>query len=515
MDFCKYVNSRDIRNYLRETGYEFNSKEAAWLIYQCNSLTLDEKYDAWKQLMKAMPDYDLGERFGYLTDNSLFELIRKFISYTKQQYELFKQKEDGVIFQYRFYCTDDHDWCKEDGIYATLEDCWNAIEEDMDLGIEVIEIKKKYIGSCKYIEIRFSPDKAVLDISANQLSDEEGDVLFEGFDSFWFDFPVPFEKGDILAPVKTLGPRWKWAENGPVVMDGITPLEEDFNKRTLKRLHGDSSDMDVWGFFQDDDGRVFHEVTFNYMDFEYYEGPFEGPRRLLIAISNFLKGKISLDLLLCAYRKVIMDEVNDDVMLHSWYTEEGLRQAGLNDVIAENNSRLVASGLDPNKTFFKRHSLDIVYDWSNNTEIYDKCRKIAGNYHQPKEMLYVYGRHGCGKTTILQCLGNYAKQLSRRNLLYITAENFVSDVIGAIRSSDATTMATLREKYRSLDFLIIEDIQFFCGKEASTQEFYHTLNDLLTAGAQVVISADRPLDELNLPEELKSKISFATQMEMK
>lgn len=135
----------------------------------------------------------------------------------------------------------------------------------------------------------------------------------------------------------------------------------------------------------------------------------------------------------------------------------------------------------------------------------------------------IYGMEGyvvndidlLGKTTILQCLGNYAKQLNRRNLLYITAENFVSDVIGAIRSSDATTMATLREKYRSLDFLIIEDIQFFCGKDSSTQEFYHTLNDLLTAGAQVVISADRPLDELNLPEELKSKISFATQMEMK
>lgn len=171
------------------------------------------------------------------------------------------------------------------------------------------------------------------------------------------------------------------------------------------------------------------------------------------------------------------------------------------------------SGLNPRKTFGKRLSTDVEYDWSNNSELLDKCIQIASNYYQPKEMLFVYGEHGCGKTTILQCFGNYARQLSKPELLYVTAENFVNDVIDAIRSG-TETMAELRSKYRKLDFLIFEDIQILCGKDNSAREFANTLNDLLTKGAQVVISSDRSLDELNLPEELKSKISFATQMKM-
>lgn len=142
----------------------------------------------------------------------------------------------------------------------------------------------------------------------------------------------------------------------------------------------------------------------------------------------------------------------------------------------------------------------------------EKCHDLAGNYHQPKEMLFIYGKNGCGKTTLLNALGNYAKQLSRQNLLYVTAENFVNEVIMAIRGNK---MLELREKYRSLSWFIVDDIQFLCGKESSMEEFTHTLNDLLAMGAQVVISSDRPLEQLDLPEALKSKFSFATQMEMK
>ena len=207
-----------------------------------------------------------------------------------------------------------------------------------------------------------------------------------------------------------------------------------------------------------------------------------------------------------------MDEVNNDVMLHSWYSEDALRLCGLEDVIEENNHHLVEAGLNPNINFQKRYFDDTEYKWNNNPELVEKCHELAGNYHQPKEMLYVYGKHGCGKTTLLNCLGNYAKQLSRPKLLYTTAENFVNEIIKAIRDNQ---VPELREKYRNLTWLIFEDIQFLCGKESSTEEFTHTLNDLLSKGTQVVISADRPIDELDLPEALKSKISFATQMKMK
>ena len=114
-------------------------------------------------------------------------------------------------------------------------------------------------------------------------------------------------------------------------MDSITPWQTELNERIQNTIHGDSSDMLVWGFFQDPDGRIYHECEFNYMDYEYYKGQFNGPRRLLIALSNFVKGNIRVELLLTAYRKVIMDEVCDDVMLHSWYSKEELSLAGLKE----------------------------------------------------------------------------------------------------------------------------------------------------------------------------------------
>lgn len=332
MDICKYINSRPIRDYLRKMEYDFNAKEAAWLINQCNSISLVEKHKAWKQLMKEMPDYDLGKRFDYLPDNSLYELIRGNIKNDEKLYELFKKKEADAVYQYRFYCPNDSSWCEDyDGIYSSLEECWSEIEDDMDLDIEIIDIRKRYISSNKTIEVRFTPNRTVMNIYSNYKDDEKIDVLEVNFDEMWFEFPVPFEKGDILVPVHRPGPNYKWSEWGPIVMDSISPWEKELNERIQNSIHGDSSDMLVWGFFQDPDGRIYHECEFNYMDYEYYKGPFDGPRRLLTALSNFIKGNIRVELLLTAYRKIIMDEVCDDVMLHSWFSKEELSLAGLKE----------------------------------------------------------------------------------------------------------------------------------------------------------------------------------------
>ena len=332
MDICTYVNSRDIGDYLRKINYEFTSKEAAWLIWQCFSISLEEKHNAWEQLMLELPDYDLGEKFEYLPNNSLYELIRRNIKNDEKLYELFKKKETGAVYQYRFYCPNDSSWCEDyEGIYASLEECWTEIEEDMNLGIEVIDIRKRYISSNKTIEVRFTPNKTIMNIYSYNVEDEDLATMEGNFDEMWFDFPVPFEKGDILVPVHKPGPNYRWSESGPVVMDGITPWQTELNERIQNKIHGDSSDMLVWGFFQDPDGRIYHECEFNYMDYEYYKGQFNGPRRLLIALSNFVKGNIRVELLLTAYRKVIMDEVCDDVMLHSWYSKEELSLAGLKE----------------------------------------------------------------------------------------------------------------------------------------------------------------------------------------
>ena len=119
-------------------------------------------------------------------------------------------------------------------------------------------------------------------------------------------------------------------EGGPFVMEGCTSFPEEEEKQL--RIHatgGDNSDMNGWGLFQNDDGSFYHEVMYNYMDLVYYKGPFTGIRRALIAVSNYMKGKIELELLLCTYKKVLLDEFADEIMLRSWFTKEGLELAGL------------------------------------------------------------------------------------------------------------------------------------------------------------------------------------------
>jgi len=86
-------------------------------------------------------------------------------------------------------------------------------------------------------------------------------------------------------------------------------------------------------------------------------------------------------------------------------------------------------------------------------------------------------------------------------VLYVTSEQFTNEVIESIRSGNATTMTKLREKYRTVDVLMIDDIQFIIGKESTQEEFFHTFNVLHGAGKQIVISSDKPPKEMEALEE--------------
>ena len=80
MDICSFVNSNAIAEHLRNINYSFTSKEAAWLIYQCIKITLQEKHEAWKWLIANMPDCELEERLNCLHWDSLHDVIRKYMS---------------------------------------------------------------------------------------------------------------------------------------------------------------------------------------------------------------------------------------------------------------------------------------------------------------------------------------------------------------------------------------------------------------------------------------------------
>ncbi len=108
--------------------------------------------------------------------------------------------------------------------------------------------------------------------------------------------------------------------------------------------------------------------------------------------------------------------------------------------------------------------------------------------------LFLYGGVGLGKTHLMHAIGNYVlKRDGSKDILYVSSETFTNDYINSIRTD---SMTTFREKYRTVDILMVDDIQFICDKEATQEEFFHTFNELYQNDKIIIISADRPPKDL-------------------
>ncbi|MCD4812742.1 chromosomal replication initiator protein DnaA [bacterium] len=120
--------------------------------------------------------------------------------------------------------------------------------------------------------------------------------------------------------------------------------------------------------------------------------------------------------------------------------------------------------------------------------------------------LFIYGGVGLGKTHLLQAIGNYIKQSnSEKRVLYVSSETFMNEMISSIGSGK---MRDFRDKFRTVDVLLIDDIQFLVGKESTQEEFFHTFNDLYNVHKQIVATSDSHPKEIKLEERLRSRFEW-------
>ena len=130
-----------------------------------------------------------------------------------------------------------------------------------------------------------------------------------------------------------------------------------------------------------------------------------------------------------------------------------------------------------------------------------------GDVYNP---LYLYGGPGLGKTHLMHSIGHFIlEQNPKKKVLYVTSEEFTNEVIESIRSGNAASMTKLREKYRTVDVLMVDDVQFIIGKESTQEEFFHTFNVLHSARKQIVLSSDKPPKEIEtLDERFRSRFEW-------
>ena len=205
--------------------------------------------------------------------------------------------------------------------------------------------------------------------------------------------------------------------------------------------------------------------------------------------------------------QVTISEMFDHTYDISFILEKDVLDADDETKAASNpvyNINLENANLNP------KYKFDTFVVGSNNKFAHSASLAVAESPGRVYNPLYLYGGAGLGKTHLMHSIGHFIlEQNPNAKIIYVTSEQFTNEVIESIRSGNAAAMTKLREKYRTVDVLMVDDVQFIIGKESTQEEFFHTFNALHAAGKQIVLSSDKPPKEMEtLEERIRSRFEW-------
>lgn len=352
MDFSDFINSNDIREYHKKIEYQYNSLEAAWLVSQCQCVTLKEKHEAWQWIIDNMPDQiiSVGKERKIYYGKSLHKILASYMHMQKLFVDEFISDNEEWLYAYKpsyrdYYGSSSTIGCI--GFFTSWEKCLESIfvNENHE------DTKHIVVGRGRFNEPDFFKHNGIIeidlfgriinvvDISAGFGEDDENLCNLERFfEDLWFEFPVPFKPGDVVC-------LRDYSNNPmqPIVLTDIV-FPGGWKQDDWRKNHecGDSSDMLIWGYYigesfsgesgTEDYFGILTDSWWNYMDVEYYPQDLTGCYRALKPISSWVKGELGDDvaLLVAAYHRIMLEEENART-IPTMYTNEGMKLAGLTE----------------------------------------------------------------------------------------------------------------------------------------------------------------------------------------
>ena len=201
MDITKFLNSKDIREHLQAMDYSFDAVTAAYLVWQCHNATLEEKFSAWEEIAKTMPDCPIPRRPGMADDvPSVHQFLRDYIGLEKNRLEHFTQGEN-CVFGADFFLLPNQEWRKEPiwsdcgRLFSDYTNCLAYCRQELSEKIGKVRIWKQVLGrdSSHRDSLTLTAELEPLCLDVSPTCD-----LDDVFPSLWVDLPTPFRRGDIV-----------------------------------------------------------------------------------------------------------------------------------------------------------------------------------------------------------------------------------------------------------------------------------------------------------------------------